>query len=130
MNPTSFLSFRNIFSSFQMLPSEHPTEETTAKVLFSSTMEDKTDFVETNHRRFQRVACQTVEDRDLVSPSQVVLMLIAMDIQVGLVFLLLSFYFINFCYISFLFPIFKIFTKNQFSLMESLLKSGQNFCPS
>ena len=129
MNPTSFLSFRNIFSSFQMLPSEHPTEETTAKVLFSSTMEDKTDFVETNHRRFQRVACQTVEDRDLVSPSQVVLMLIAMDIQVGLVFLLLSFYFINFCYIFsflFFFLFFKIFTKNQFSLMESLLKSEQH----
>ena len=67
-----------------MLRSEHPTEEMTVRVLFSSTMEDKTDFVETNHKGFQQVACQTVEHKDSASPSPGVLMLTKMDIQVSI----------------------------------------------
>ena len=74
-----------------MLLSEHPTEEMTVRVLFSSTMEDKTDFVETNRRKYQQLACQTVGRRDSASLLQEALMLIKMDIQVsyGVIILLL-----------------------------------------
>ena len=66
-----------------MLLSEHPTEELTGRVLFTSTMEDKTDFVETNRRKYQQLACQTVGRRDSASLLQEALMLIKMDIQVS-----------------------------------------------